>query len=361
MTSVALASDIASLSSAADAGLLRLLTGATYLMPRKVPCLPPLTTLWALQGEFSFLASANNVWHGADRVIINKHNSTPHVALADNIHSFQPGVVNLQLQDYPPSQTAQVVESQSGNPLALIATQWSTVNIYHKLYDAICKLRLVELAEPGCSPEALIPSGFGFEALLDCLAIPYCQYDSRALYSGTFYLPSMPSRIGIPTADSLDFLRRKASHIPVSDGRFLYVSRPSSGKRFIVNESEVIDYLSRYLPLTVVDFAQLSFAEQISAGKSARVVLGPHGAGLSWGGFSEHCSLFEMFPSDYVNGCYEWIYRQNGHCGRHITSADVPESLARGLQADAGFFVDINSLRPDFEAFLDTINKSLIA
>jgi capsular polysaccharide biosynthesis protein len=60
---------------------------------------------------------------------------------------------------------------------------------------------------------------------------------------------------------------------------FVYIARPDTGKRRLVNEPEVMAMLTD-MGFSIVNPGMLSLAEQISVMRRARLVIGPHGAGL---------------------------------------------------------------------------------
>jgi capsular polysaccharide biosynthesis protein len=74
--------------------------------------------------------------------------------------------------------------------------------------------------------------------------------------------------------------RRMAPERRDRAGRMIYLSRNDSKVRRVINEKEVIDVLAP-LGFEVVTTTGMPMAEQIALFNSARVLLSPHGAGLS--------------------------------------------------------------------------------
>ncbi len=88
--------------------------------------------------------------------------------------------------------------------------------------------------------------------------------------------------------------------------RLLYVSRKDARERQISNESEIQDYLiSR--GFEILHLTGKPLAEQIRLFSQAKVIIGPHGAGLSNAIFApKECTLVELLPDDNVNMCF-WL------------------------------------------------------
>lgn len=85
-------------------------------------------------------------------------------------------------------------------------------------------------------------------------------------------------------------------------GELLYVSRNESSMRRILNENDLLPGL-RDMGFQVISPGKLSLTEQIEAFRNARVVLAPHGAGLTNILFCRpNTTLIEIFPEGGVHG-----------------------------------------------------------
>ncbi|TBR25247.1 MAG: glycosyltransferase family 61 protein, partial [Reyranella sp.] len=85
-------------------------------------------------------------------------------------------------------------------------------------------------------------------------------------------------------------------------GELLYVSRNESSMRRILNENDLLPGL-RDMGFRIVAPGKLSLNEQIEAFRNARVVLSPHGAGLTNILFCRpNTTLVEIFPEGGVHG-----------------------------------------------------------
>lgn len=64
--------------------------------------------------------------------------------------------------------------------------------------------------------------------------------------------------------------------------RVVYLQRPASQRRSLSNEAEVLGAMRSVLgPIAVVDPGSLSVRDQVRAVRSARIIIGPHGAQLT--------------------------------------------------------------------------------
>ena len=82
--------------------------------------------------------------------------------------------------------------------------------------------------------------------------------------------------------------------------------------RVAENEAELIDLLERQGVRIVVP-GTLSVAEQIAAFRAARLVIGPHGAGMSNIVFCQSGSfVYEMLPRDYPNAAFNRLAQAAG-------------------------------------------------
>jgi hypothetical protein len=93
------------------------------------------------------------------------------------------------------------------------------------------------------------------------------------------------------------FLRQSSA---ASDQKKLFLDRGAAKRRTILNQGEVLKYLSAR-GYTIVDTAKLSFQEQVSLFRGARLIVSYHGAGLANLCFvGEGTSLLEIFSPFYT-------------------------------------------------------------
>lgn len=84
----------------------------------------------------------------------------------------------------------------------------------------------------------------------------------------------------------------------------IFISREDTGRRKLLNESEVFNALES-LGFVKVNPGSLSYDQQIQTFANAKVIVGQHGAGLTNIGFApSDCKVIEILSENYINICY---------------------------------------------------------
>lgn len=101
--------------------------------------------------------------------------------------------------------------------------------------------------------------------------------------------------------------REWCADTPVNMTRVLFVKR--SDRRRVLNIDELLERAQREYPTMAFDMVRLehmpSLRAQVQAFCSARIVVGGHGAGLTWSLFmNERAALIELFPYGWADPCY---------------------------------------------------------
>ncbi len=125
---------------------------------------------------------------------------------------------------------------------------------------------------------------------------------------------------------STDFLRE--SFIPedvAEPHRLIYISRKDALYRKIVNEKNVEDYL-RSVGFEIIQMSELSFLEQVRTCAEAKIVVAPHGAGLSNIIFCQNAKILEMFSPSYINGSYAALASYVGNEYYYLLGTDASGS-----------------------------------
>jgi capsular polysaccharide biosynthesis protein len=87
----------------------------------------------------------------------------------------------------------------------------------------------------------------------------------------------------------------------------IYISRSDSKFRVMENERSVEDFVACY-GFTVLNLSNLTLVETVAMFSSSRIVVGPHGAGLSNLVFRRGPrTVVELMPETYVNPCFKII------------------------------------------------------
>lgn len=93
---------------------------------------------------------------------------------------------------------------------------------------------------------------------------------------------------------------------------YIYVSRSMTTKRFLSNEAVIEEELQK-LNFSIVHCENMNFHDQINLFSNARIIIGPHGAGLSnmiWA--SLPCEIIEIYPYNFFNDCYARLAKSLG-------------------------------------------------
>ena len=120
--------------------------------------------------------------------------------------------------------------------------------------------------------------------------------DELAIPSLGCLAPSTLQLLGEFTAP----LRKASSAL----GEKLFISREKAKRRRLTNEPELWDALEKR-GFVKLRLEELTWSEQISAFRAAKVIVAPHGAGLANLVFcNSGTQVVELFHRSYVNGCY---------------------------------------------------------
>ncbi|MER2265141.1 glycosyltransferase family 61 protein [Methylobacterium oxalidis] len=108
------------------------------------------------------------------------------------------------------------------------------------------------------------------------------------------------------------------------NGEKLYIARPDTTHRKVINEREVISLLERY-GFEVFVPGTKSLYEQIAAFKKARVIVGPHGAGFTnimWS--NPGAVVLEFMPAALLDVGYRFLSNFAGHSHNVILCKELP-------------------------------------
>ena len=155
----------------------------------------------------------------------------------------------------------------------------------------------------------------------------------------------MPDAVSLASAATF---QRLGSAAPWTHGAAdeIYVARTDAENRTAQNEAELIDHLDREGVRIIVP-GSLSVAEQIAAFRAARLVIGPHGAGLSNIAFCQPGSfVYELLPRHYPNSCVNRLAQSVG-----INYwADLLESSGQGTVHERTRRIDLGTVARGLDA-----------
>ena len=228
--------------------------------------------------------------------------------------------------------------------LATITSIAGAKNYYHWIFDDLPRLKLLE----GVIDEIdylIVPHDlkrFHLETL-NLLGFPEGRLlkikDGMHLQCERLFVPSFGSTWNMSW--TCEFLRD--SFLPddlAEPHRLIYISRKDAPYRKIINEEEVEDYL-REIGFEIVQMSELPFLEQVKICAEAKIVVGPHGAGLSNIIFCRDAKVLEIFSPSYVNECYWSLINIDGAEYYYLIGENTPEILPfsqRNFKVDMGRF-----------------------
>jgi capsular polysaccharide biosynthesis protein len=119
-----------------------------------------------------------------------------------------------------------------------------------------------------------------------------------------------------PSAFCRILFRRMAKRVAVPEAAptppAIYISRADSAMRPMRNEDELIATLARFGVVSVT-LGGRTLDEQIILFRNARLIIGPHGAGLANLVFATPGTVvYELFPSSYISPCINRLAQMQG-------------------------------------------------
>jgi capsular polysaccharide biosynthesis protein len=181
----------------------------------------------------------------------------------------------------------------------------------------------------------------------------FCYAMPNAIYSE--YLNGK-AWVGISCSALQTFQRlRKFAPRPVSQHEAIYVARTDTNRRRMRNEEALIRFLEGEGVRIVVPGA-LSVAEQIGLFSGAKIVIGPHGGGLTNVVFCpDDAIVYELHPSHYLNVCFNRLAQARGL----DYWMDLFPSDGEGAAHDRGWTVDLEYTKRRFAELRETAGMPL--
>ncbi len=212
-----------------------------------------------------------------------------------------------------------------------LATMTSTGNTgyFHWLFDSLPRLKLLEEVIDEID-FLIVPNNLKKFHLqtLNLLGFPEDRLikikDGFHFQCENLFVPSLPGSTGTMPEWACEFLRE--SFLPqgmAEPNRLIYISRKDALYRKIINEKEIEDYLQEK-GFEIFQMSGLSFSEQVRIFAEARIVVAPHGAGLSNIVFCKNAKILEIFSPFYVAVCYWVLANQVGNEYYYLLGIDAP-------------------------------------
>ncbi|GAB4304931.1 MAG: hypothetical protein Fur0025_46890 [Oscillatoriaceae cyanobacterium] len=126
-------------------------------------------------------------------------------------------------------------------------------------------------------------------------------------------VPSFPGHLGWLQPQALQFLRREfLEKNPPNSSSYperIYISRAKARYRRVINEAEVIEFLAQF-GFQVIETESLSFFAQLAVFERAKIIVAPHGSGLTNIIFCRPgTQVIELVSPHYVRPYY-WVISQ---------------------------------------------------
>lgn len=268
-------------------------------------------------------------------------------------------VNNLCINDVPVSEhrifsAYKIPEANfiSGNS-ALIASLWPEC-YYHWLLEILPKLYLIEKSGYKIDQYIFNDIRLSFQKeFLELLKIPEDKIiivnDNNHLKCENLIVTSLPGACGNCAKWAPDFYKQfikneKKENSPEK----IYISRAKAKKRNIINEKELAELLIKK-GFTTIYSEDLSINQQIELFYNAKIIVAPHGAGLSNLVFSQkNLKVIEIMQPDYLQSCFEVISAIIG-CEYHKFFSEEYDKEKVNYEKD--IFIDIAK----FNAILEKV------
>jgi|GEM_PF-1373488 len=178
--------------------------------------------------------------------------------------------------------------------------------------------------------------------------------------------PSLPANLPKWLGNYLDgppqwacqFLRQQflGNHVTSRSNlpQLLYLNRQKALHRRVVNEDEVIDFLAQF-GFENIDLESLSVREQAMMLAGAKVIVAPHGGGLTNLVFCEPgTKVIEIFSPRYALGCYrtiahhmnlDYYYLQGSTLEEYLTYTEQKLKDLPSQEVFKDMFVNIDALK----------------
>jgi capsular polysaccharide biosynthesis protein len=190
------------------------------------------------------------------------------------------------------------------------------INYYHWVLDLIPRIHLLQLGGINFSHiDKFIVNGYSLpfhKETLSHLGIPpikiITSHKRFHIEASQLIIPSLVGNTGNPPKWACDFIRKSfltsVSVRQQNKSERIYITRAKAKYRKILNEAEIIKVLRR-LKFEVLEMESMPVTEQAATFSSAKVIVSPHGAGLTNIVFcNPKTKVIELFSPNYVNVCY---------------------------------------------------------
>ncbi|NET17110.1 MAG: DUF563 domain-containing protein [Okeania sp. SIO1H6] len=203
--------------------------------------------------------------------------------------------------------------------VAFLSIKWGKNNYFHWMFDIVTRIHLLRLSNlkidkfvvNQCQKQFQIETieslGISRTEIIESEIYPYIQAE-RLLVPSFSYSDGKYLRIPKWGCDFLrnSFLQEEAKKTIFHQTKRIYISRKKASRRRVVNEEEVISFLDKF-GFESITLESMSVAKQAALLASVKVVVAPHGAGLTNLVFCSYgTKVIELFAPEYLVKYY-WI------------------------------------------------------
>jgi hypothetical protein len=258
-----------------------------YELPQNMTGLP--TTL---QAEFRAIAASQASLPERHVYRLSSVNVSWHGVVFRDFRIFLPSLIHDSvLPQYTNSfllkqWLGEAVDAPSGSIVAVVHNQFSAINYFHWLIEALPRLLLVKTAEPESYllVPAPVPEFISVTARLLGFTKLLLLQRNQVLRNTTVLLPEATHVDGHQDPVLMRQVRQQlvagSGYVEQPPTRRIYVSRSRQRMRKLMNEAALDELLAAY-NFEKVYFEELTFEQQLKISLEASVLMGVHGANLT--------------------------------------------------------------------------------
>ena len=180
-------------------------------------------------------------------------------------------------------------------------------NYWHWMADCLTQFEGLEYyqQQTGVTPTLIVDDYFPKWKRESLMLLGYdpdqcLRWDRSRLKVKRLVVPSFRRQLRYVSPTACRWLRQRIlSNLPQESQSFsprVYISRPQSAGRHVLNEAEVLQALAPW-GFKAYTLEKMSFADQVRLFSQAEMVVAPHGAGLANIIFAENLSVIELYGS----------------------------------------------------------------
>jgi capsular polysaccharide biosynthesis protein len=228
---------------------------------------------------------------------------------SNNFYEFSKGKAFKNLFDSNPNNIK--TENRSANELSSILILKLFHRYYHWTTECLSSLAVL-LLDPNLSCKIILPYDIesykiqslklaGLEERIQYFEEEVCFCDeiiyNPMLYKGLKYMDFSIIKVIYDRIIDNSLKTLAESNLQVKTSDLIYIARFDADRRKLLNEEQLAYQLEK-LSFKIVTLSDKTLAEQVQLFHTAKVVVGPHGAGLSNLVYSRNNpTLVELFPS----------------------------------------------------------------